>query len=54
MPDQELLDAIATGDLITQVDATRSDYDLFKLTPPLATVVTARLADGRAQMQRCC
>jgi len=47
MPDQELIDAIATGDLITQVDATRSDYDLSKLTVPLATLVSSRLTAAR-------
>lgn len=47
MPDQELIDAIATGDLITQVNATRSDYDLFKLSAPLSTLFAARLAEAR-------
>ena len=47
MPDQELIDAIGTGDLITQVDATRSDYDLSKLTVPLATLVSSRLTAAR-------
>lgn len=42
-----LIDALATGDLIVQVNAARSDYDQFKLSLPLATLVASQLADAR-------
>jgi hypothetical protein len=48
MLDQELIDAIAQGDLILAVDATRNDYDLQRLSTPLRDTVTQRLAAGRA------
>ncbi len=48
MADQELIDHIAQGDLITAVDDTRNDYDLRKLPTVLRTLITTRLAAGRA------
>ena len=48
MADNRLLDALAQGDLILQVDATRSPYDLFKLPAWLLPLVTTRLSEGRA------
>ena len=48
MADNRLLDALAQADLILQVDATRSPYDLFKLPEWLMPLVTTRLAEGRA------
>ena len=47
MADSELLDALAKGDLILQVDATRSPYDAFKLPDALRGIVTERLAAAR-------
>ena len=48
MADTALLDALAQADLILQVDATRSPYDLFKLPAWLLPLMTTRLAEGRA------
>lgn len=48
MADQILIDAIAQGDLILAVNATRSLYDLRRLTTPLEELLTTRLAAGRA------
>ena len=48
MADTALLNALAQADLILQVDATRSRYDLFELPAWLLPLVTTRLADGRA------
>jgi hypothetical protein len=48
MHDSESIEAIATADLIVQVDATRSDYDLFKLSRPLLSVLSGRLTEARA------
>lgn len=48
MPDLILINALATGDLIVQVDAVRSDYDPCKLGPSLLPVVTSRLGEARA------
>lgn len=48
MPDLELINALATGDLIVQVDAVRSDYDPCKLGPVLLPVITSRLGEARA------
>ena len=48
MADNRLLDALAQADLILQVDAIRSPYDLFKLPLWLLPLITTRLAEGRA------
>ena len=48
MADTLLLDALAQGELILQVDATRSPYDLFKLPSWLLPLETTRLAEARA------
>lgn len=48
MADTALLDALTQADLILQVDAIRSPYDLFKLPSWLLPLVTTRLAEGRA------
>ena len=48
MADTLLLDALAQGELILQVDATRSPYDLFNLPAWLLSLETTRLAEARA------
>lgn len=42
MPDQTLLAAIATGELIKQVNTERSFYDDFRLNPALDQLIVAR------------
>lgn len=49
MADQEMLAAIATGELIVQVNDGRSPYDPFRLTPSLETLITARTNDGKVK-----
>lgn len=49
MPNLEVLEAIETGELITQVDASRPAGDPFKLPAPLATVVSTRLTNTRTK-----
>lgn len=47
MADQEMLAAISTGELIIQVNDSRSFYDPFRLNESLTDLITARTGTAK-------